>query len=72
MSLALENRENRRVAENIYDKRIEIGRIDYYKLHLWLQKITMTQKKITIKSSDSIRGQVWLKGNQTFMEFHLV
>jgi hypothetical protein len=72
MSLALENRENRRVAENIYDKRIEIGRIDYYKLHLWLQKITMTQKKITIKSSDSIRGQVWLKGNQTFMEFDLV
>ena len=53
-------------------KRIEIGRIDYYKLHLWLQKITMTQKKITIKSSDSIRGQVWLKGNQTFMEFDLV
>ncbi len=72
MSLALENRENRRVAENIYDKRIEIGRIDYYKLHLWLQKIAMTQNKITIKSSDSIRGQVWLKGNQTFMEFDLV
>lgn len=52
-------------------KRIEIGKIEHYKIRFWLQKITLTNKKIKIKSSDSIRGQVNLKGMQTNMEFDI-
>lgn len=62
---------------NITDKtkditrRHEIGKADNSQLFLWLQKITLTNKKIKIKSSDSIRGQVWLKGKPTELEFEI-
>ena len=52
-------------------KRVQIGKADNSQLFLWLQKITLNNKKIKIKSSDSIRGQVWLKDKQTTLEFEI-
>ncbi|HMQ48898.1 MAG TPA: hypothetical protein PKA00_15615 [Saprospiraceae bacterium] len=52
-------------------KRLQIGKADNTQLFLWLQKITLNNKKIKIKSSDSIRGQVWLKGKPTELEFEI-
>ena len=48
-----------------------IGKADNSQLFLWLQKITLSNKKIKIKSSDSIRGQVWLQDKQTELEFDI-
>lgn len=49
----------------------EIGRINNFDLYLWLQKITLTNKQIRIKSSDSIRASVWLKDKTRSMEFEI-
>lgn len=53
-------------------KRHQIGKADNSQLFLWLQKITLNNKYIRIKSSDSIRGQVWLKDKPTELEFEIV
>lgn len=52
-------------------KRKQIGKVEKSKIYLWLQKITLTNKKIKIKSSNSIRGQVWLEGKETSLEFDI-
>jgi hypothetical protein len=52
-------------------KRRQIGKADNSQLFLWLQKITMTNKKIKIQSSNSIRGQVWLEGKPVGLEFDI-
>lgn len=52
-------------------KRHQIGKADHSQLHLWLQKVTIFKKQIKVKSSDSIRGQVWLKGKPTELEFEI-
>lgn len=52
-------------------KKHQIGKADKSQLFLWLQKITMNNKKIKIKSSNSIRAQVWLKGKATELEFEI-
>jgi hypothetical protein len=52
-------------------KRQQIGKADNSQLFLWFQKISMNNKKIKIKSSDSIRGQVGLKGKPTAFEFDI-
>lgn len=57
-------------AKNI-TKRHQIGKADNLQFRLWLQKITLNKKKIKVKSSDSIRGQVWLKGKPTTLEFEI-
>lgn len=57
--------------KNNMTKRKQIGKADNSQLFLWLQKITLTNKKIKIKSSNSIRGQVWLKDKPTEMEFEI-
>lgn len=51
--------------------RVEIGKADKSQIWLWLQRISLTQKKIKIKSSNSIRGNVWLKNKPRQMEFEL-
>lgn len=53
------------------NKRKQIGKAQTNKIHLWLQKVTLTNKQIKIKSSDSIRGQVWLKGKEASLEFDI-
>jgi hypothetical protein len=52
-------------------KRHQIGKADKSQLHLWLQKVTLSKKTIKVKSSDSIRGKVWLKGKPTELEFDI-
>ncbi|WP_309609263.1 hypothetical protein [Flavobacterium sp.] len=60
---------------NITDKqtnnitRKQIGTAENTQIHLWLQNVSLTNEKIKIKSSDSIRGQVYLKDKPTIMEF---
>lgn len=51
--------------------RIEIGRADIDQIRLWLQKVSLTRKKIKVKSSESIRANVWLKNKKRRMEFEL-
>ncbi|MEQ8582787.1 MAG: hypothetical protein RIC30_03290 [Marinoscillum sp.] len=50
--------------------RVQIGTADNSQISLWLQKVTLTNNSIRIKSSDSIRGQVWLKDKPREMEFN--
>lgn len=52
-------------------KRIEIGKADNAQIHMWLQKTTLTNKLIKVKSSDSVRADVWLKGLPRKMEFKI-
>lgn len=52
-------------------KRTEIGRAEKDQLRMWLQKISLTRKQIKIKSSSSVRGEVWLKGMPKAMEFEI-
>ncbi|SHE45788.1 hypothetical protein SAMN04488522_101251 [Pedobacter caeni] len=52
-------------------KRHQIGKARNSQLRLWLQKITLSNKKIKIQSSDSVRGQVWLKGKSSVLEFEI-
>ena len=62
---------------NIEDKatsqkyRKYIGKADKNQIWLWLQKISLTKKKIKIKSSTSVRANVILKGMKREMEFDL-
>ncbi len=52
-------------------KRHHIGKAENSQLFLWLQKVTLNNKKIKIKSSDSIRGDVWLKDKPKTLEFDI-
>ncbi|CAN5690010.1 hypothetical protein BH10BAC2_BH10BAC2_04250 [soil metagenome] len=52
-------------------KRIQIGSADNDQIYLWLQKVTLTNKLIKVKSSNSIRGQVCLKGKPLIIEFEI-
>ncbi len=52
-------------------KRFEIGRADKEQIYYWLQKISLTNSKIKVKSSDSVRADVWLKEKPRTMEFDI-
>lgn len=52
-------------------KRHKIGEVSSLQIGLWLQKITLTNKQIRVVSSNSIRGQVWLKGKPTLLTFEI-
>jgi hypothetical protein len=52
-------------------KRIEIGKAENNQIHMWLQKITLTNKLIKVKSSESVRADVWLKDLPRKMEFEV-
>ncbi len=52
-------------------KRKQIGKADNSQIHMWLQKITLTKNQIKVKSSDSIRGQVWLEGKPKDLKFDI-
>lgn len=52
-------------------KRTEIGRADKDQLRMWLQKISLSRKQIKVRSSPSVRGEVWLKGMPMAMEFEI-
>jgi len=52
-------------------KRIEIGKAENAQIHMWLQKITVTNKLIKVISSQSIRADVWLKDLPRKMEFEI-
>lgn len=52
-------------------KRIEIGKADNSQIHLWLQKVTLTNELIKVKSSDSVKADVWLKELPREMEFEI-
>ncbi|MBL0080548.1 MAG: hypothetical protein IPP53_16035 [Bacteroidetes bacterium] len=52
-------------------KRHQIGKANNLQLFLWLQKITLNNKKIKIKSSNSIQGQICLKDKPTLLEFDI-
>ena len=52
-------------------KRIEIGKADNSQIYYWLQKINLTNSKIKVKSSDSVKADVWLKDLPRTMEFDI-
>lgn len=52
-------------------KRIEIGKADNSQIHLWLQKVTLTNDLIKVKSSGSVKADVWLKGLPREMKFEI-
>jgi len=62
---------------NITDKntnqsnRLKIGEVEKEQIHMWMQKITMTKKVIKIKSSNSVKADVWLKDLPRKMEFNI-
>jgi hypothetical protein len=56
---------------NNITKRHQIGKAGRLQLYMWMQKITLNNKQIIIKSSDSIRAQVWLKDKPTLLEFDI-
>src|SRR5690606_16037476 len=58
---------NVREKETNKQKKIQIGRADNSQIYLWLQKVTLTNKLIKVKSSNSVRGQVWLQGKPRTM-----
>jgi hypothetical protein len=53
------------------NKKIQIGLADNYQIYYWLQKVTMTNTLIKIKSSDSIAADVYLKDKVRSMEFNI-
>jgi hypothetical protein len=48
-----------------------MGRVDVFQLHTWLQKISLTNTHIKIKSSISIAADVYLKKMPRTMEFDI-
>lgn len=62
---------------NLYDKRTErrarvpIGSATHFQIGFWLQKITITNKQIRVRSSSSIAASVWLEGKPTSMDFDI-
>jgi hypothetical protein len=62
---------------NLYEKETgkiyaaEIGKVEHSQIDLWLQKINLTNKHIKVKSSSSIRADVWLKGLPRELQFDM-
>lgn len=49
----------------------EIGKAEHSQIDMWLQKINLTNKYIKIKSSSSIRADVWLKDLPREIQFDM-
>jgi len=52
-------------------KRIEIGKAENSQIYMWLQKVTLTNKLIKVKSSESARADIWLKDLPRKMQFEV-
>lgn len=52
-------------------KRHQVGKAINLQLFLWFQKIILNNKKIKIKSSNSVLAQVWLYEKPTALEFDI-
>jgi hypothetical protein len=52
-------------------KRVKIGKADISQIPYWLQKIQLTQSKVIIKSSTSLRADVWLENKPRKLEFSI-
>lgn len=52
-------------------RRLEIGKADNSQIHLWLQKVTLTNNLIKVRSSGSVKADVWLKELPREMEFEI-
>lgn len=53
------------------NKKTQIGKADISQIYLWLQKVTLTNKVIRIRSSEAVRSQVWLRDKPRKMEFEI-
>ncbi len=51
--------------------KIHIGNADNIRIHLWLQKITMTRGKIKVTASKAVAANVWLQNMPRTMEFSI-
>lgn len=51
--------------------KIQVGKAEWHQISFWLQKVTLTSKKIKIKSSNSAQADVWLLGKKRTMEFNI-
>lgn len=60
---------NVREKETGKENKVQIGKADNSQIYLWLQKVTITNKLVRVKSSNSVRGEVWLKDKPRTMEF---
>lgn len=52
-------------------KKVQIGLADNFQINYWLQKVTMTNNQIKVKSSNSIAADVFLEGKVRNMEFNI-
>lgn len=52
-------------------KRFEFGKAENSQIYFWLQKISLTNSKIKVKSSDSIEANVYLKDKPRSIEYDI-
>ena len=56
---------------NSISKKIEIGKVNHLQIPQWLRLVTLTNSKITIKSSNSIWANVILKDMPQYIEYNI-